>query len=284
MNKLNNVWAVADGNASVEEIKRLAAVIGSKATVLCCANEGSFLNYIPAVLNKLGDENPDAVITAATKNGRLLAGLLAAKFDTLVLSDLSGLSVEAEGVCASRIVYGGAAVREELVSGTAVLCLGPGLLTDEAADGELELIEITEQEEAVVFLSKRQKESKAVNLAAAKRVVCAGRGVSNEEVLAVVQELAQTIDAEIGCTRPVSEENRWLPTERYIGVSGAMIKPDFYLAVGVSGQIQHTVGCNQSGVIFAVNKDKNAPIFRQCDYGIVGDSAVIMPAVLEALK
>lgn len=284
MKKLNNVWAVADGNASVEELKRLAAVLGSKATVLTCASEGTFLNLIPAVMKKLENEKPDAVITANTKNGRLIAGLLAAKFDTLVLSDLSDLSIEPEGVCASRIVYGGAAVREELVSGTAVLCLGSGLLSDETADGEAELVEVAEQADAVVFIEKRQKESKTVNLAAAKRVVCAGRGVSNEEVLAVLQNLANAIDAEVGCTRPVSEENRWLPTERYIGVSGAMVKPDFYLAVGVSGQIQHMVGCNQAGVIFAVNKDKNAPIFKQCDYGIVGDTAIVLPAVLDALK
>lgn len=283
MNKLNHVWAIVDPNASAAELERLAAVLGAKVTVVDCANTKFFLNSIPAIVNKLAEEKPDAVITATTKNGRLLAGIAAAKFDTLVLSDLNDLSVE-NGVCGSRIVFGGAAVREEVVSGTAVLCVGPGLLSDGAADGEVTRVEVAEEGGQFVFVEKREKESKRVNLAGAKRIVCAGRGVPNEEVLATLTQLADAIGAEMGCTRPISEENRWMPTERYIGVSGVMCKPDFYLAAGVSGQIQHTVGINQAGVIFAINKQKDAPIFNQCDYGIVGDAAVIIPAILEALK
>lgn len=284
MNKLNNVWAIADGNASVEELEHLAAVLGSKATVVTCANKGFFLNSIPAIVAKVEAEKPDAVITASTKNGRLLAGILAAKLDTLVLSDPSALSVGEKGVSVSRIVYGGAAIREESVTGTAVVCVGSGVLADEVADGEVTKVEIAEEGAEFVFVEKRQKENKAVNLAAAKRVVCAGRGVTTQEDLAVLQEIAKVIDAEVGCTRPVSEEYGWLPTARYIGVSGAMVKPDVYLGAGISGQVQHTVGVNQSGVIFAINKDKDCPMFSQCDYGIVGDTAVILPAILEALK
>jgi len=284
MKKLNNVWAIVDGNASAAELERLAAVLGRKATVVSAANKDFFLNSIPAIVKAVAEAKPDAVITANTKNGRLLAGILAANLDTLVLSDLSKLSVEENGVRAKRMVYGGAAFRTETVSGTAVLCLGIGLLPDEAADGEVSQLEISEEGNGYTFIEKRSKEVKAVNLSAAKRIVSAGRGVPNEETLAVMQELATVIEAEVACTRPISEENRWMPTERYIGVSGAMVKPDIYLAVGISGQMQHTVGCNESGTIFAINKDKNAPIFKQCDYGIVADSAAVLPAILEALK
>lgn len=284
MSKLNNVWAVADANASTAELERVASVIGSNVTVVTCPEGVCFINCIPAIANAVVDAKPDAVITAATKNGRLLAGRLAVMFDTVVLSDLSAVTVNEDGVRTGRMVYGGAAIRTEVVSGTAVLCIGSGLLEDECAEAQVTKLEISDCADEVVFVEKRSKEVKSVNLNAAKRVVAAGRGVATEETLAVLQDIATAIEAEIGCTRPVSEESGWLPVERYIGVSGAKVKPDFYLAAGISGQMQHMVGCSDAGVIFAVNKDKNSPIFKQCDYGIVGDTAVVLPAILDALK
>lgn len=284
MTKLNKVWAIADANANAADLERVAAVIGSDVTVVTCPEGSFFLNSIPAIVKAVAETKPDAIITASTKNGRLLAGRLAVCFDTVVLSDLSAITVNEDGIRTSRMVYGGAAIRTEVASGTAVLCLGAGLLEDEAADAQVTKLEISDSADEFVLVEKRSKELKSVNLNAAKRVVAAGRGVATEETLAVLQELAAVLEAEVGCTRPVSEESGWLPVERYIGVSGVKVKADFYLAAGISGQMQHMVGCSDSSVIFAINKDKNSPIFKMCDYGIVGDTAAILPAVLEALK
>ena len=88
---------------------------------------------------------------------------------------------------------------------------------------------------------------------------------------------------EIGCTRPVAEEEHWYSKDRYIGVSGVMIKPNFYLAIGISGQIQHMVGVNQTNVICAINKDENAPIIKQADYTLIGDVNAVLPAIIEKL-
>ncbi|HBR09149.1 MAG TPA: electron transfer flavoprotein subunit alpha, partial [Clostridiales bacterium] len=123
-----------------------------------------------------------------------------------------------------------------------------------------------------------------VNLPAAKRVIGVGRGFSNEEDLELARDLAKAIGAEIGCTRPIAEESKWMPRETYIGVSGVMLKPELYFAIGLSGQVQHTVGINQSGTIIAINKDKEAPIFRYADYGIVGDLRKILPQLSGLLK
>ncbi len=123
-----------------------------------------------------------------------------------------------------------------------------------------------------------------VNLAAAKKVVCAGRGLARQEDLALVKELAQTLGAEVACTRPLAEGLGWLPRERYIGISGANVKPHLYLGVGVSGQVQHTVGMRESRLVVAINKDSQAPIFAQADYGIVGDLYTVVPALIAALK
>lgn len=89
--------------------------------------------------------------------------------------------------------------------------------------------------------------------------------------------------AELACSRPIAEGEHWMERERYIGVSGVMVKADVYLAAGISGQIQHMVGARDSRVIIAVNKDKNAPIFRFADYGIVGDLYKVLPALTKAL-
>ena len=96
-------------------------------------------------------------------------------------------------------------------------------------------------------------------------------------------DLCDKLGAGLACSRPLTEGVNWLPTERYVGVSGLMLTPKAYIAVGISGQMQHMVGCNRSGAIFAINKDKNAPIFKQCDFGLVGDIKDVLPAITAAL-
>jgi electron transfer flavoprotein alpha subunit len=100
----------------------------------------------------------------------------------------------------------------------------------------------------------------------------------------MIEELAAVMGAEVGCTRPIAEEEKWLPREVYIGVSGVILAPEVYLGIGLSGQVQHTVGINRAKLIFAINKDKNAPIFKQADYGIVADLYKIVPALTVALS
>jgi electron transfer flavoprotein alpha subunit len=132
------------------------------------------------------------------------------------------------------------------------------------------------------LLERRARDTEPVDLAAAARVVGVGRGIGKEEGLAMVYALARQLKAEVACTRPLAEGEKWMSPERYIGVSGTMIKPDMYLALGISGQIQHMTGVNKARVIIAVNKDINAPIFEQSDYGLVGDLYKIIPALLKS--
>ncbi len=122
-----------------------------------------------------------------------------------------------------------------------------------------------------------------VDLAKADAVVSAGRGFAEKADLDLAYALADKLGAAVGCSRPLAEGVDWFPHEAYIGVSGQVIAPKVFLAAGISGQMQHMVGCNRSGAVFAVNKDKNAPIFKQCDYGLVGDLKTVLPAVVAAL-
>ena len=151
-------------------------------------------------------------------------------------------------------------------------------------DGEIQPIDWIEPAWQAKLIERRSRGGGSVNLAAAKRVVCPGRGVAQQEDLSMIEELAQALSAEMACTRPLAEGLGWLPRERYIGISGAMIKPDLYLGIGVSGQAQHTIGMSESRVVVAINKDRNAPLVTQSDYAIEGDLYQVVPALIRALK
>jgi electron transfer flavoprotein alpha subunit len=122
-----------------------------------------------------------------------------------------------------------------------------------------------------------------VDLTAAQMIVGVGRGIKDADKLPMVQELATALGAELGASRPICD-NGWLPMERQIGSSGQTISPKLYIALGISGAIQHLVGIKGSQCVVAINKDPDAPIFEAADYGIVGDLAELVPALTEAVK
>lgn len=124
--------------------------------------------------------------------------------------------------------------------------------------------------------------AQTVDLAAAPLIVSVGRGIKDEDNIAIVQELADALGAELAASRPICD-NGWLPMERQVGSSGQTVAPKLYLAVGISGAIQHLVGMKGAKTIIAINKDENAPIFEVADYGIVGDLFEVVPALTKAV-
>ncbi len=125
--------------------------------------------------------------------------------------------------------------------------------------------------------------AQTVDLASAPLIVSVGRGIKDAENLSLVQDLAAALGAELAASRPICD-NGWLPMERQVGSSGQTVSPKLYLAVGISGAIQHLVGIKGSQCIVAINKDAEAPIFEVADYGIIGDLFEVVPAITEALK
>jgi len=128
-----------------------------------------------------------------------------------------------------------------------------------------------------------RESARAVDLSAADIIVSVGRGVKDPENLPLIEQLAKALNAEIAASRPICD-NGWLPMERQVGSSGQTVAPKMYMAIGISGAIQHLVGMKGSKIVVAINKDPEAPIFEIADYGIVGDLFQVVPALIEALK
>jgi len=131
---------------------------------------------------------------------------------------------------------------------------------------------------------EKSKSAAGENLGDADRVCSIGRGLAAQEDLPMIQALAEALGAAVGCSRPIAEENEWMPLDRYIGISGQKFTGSLYLAIGISGQIQHLGGIREAKIIVAINSDAKAPIFAHADYGIVGDLYEFVPLLTQTLQ
>jgi electron transfer flavoprotein alpha subunit len=158
---------------------------------------------------------------------------------------------------------------------------------DQMAEGTCAVEKFTPQLDASQIRTKpaeRFRESqRAVDLSAADIIVSVGRGIKEADNIPLVQELADVLGAELAASRPICDAG-WLPMERQVGSSGQTVSPKMYVAVGISGAIQHLVGMKGARTIVAINKDANAPIFEVADYGIVGDLFEVVPALVAAIR
>ena len=268
-----------------------AISLGASKVFLLDKNKESTMveDYVPTLANLVNEQGPSVLLFGATKRGKAIAGRLAARIGTSVITDAQDFIYDQGQLSVRHMIFGGGAVRiEKALTQTLVATIRAGVfdtpIIDESIMGEIIEAHYVEPAWRMSCLEHREKKLTTSNLAAAKRVVCPGRGISKREDLALINDLAQVLEAEVGCTRPLAEGLDWMPRDHYIGVSGASIAPDLYLGIGVSGQVQHTVGIVGARIIAAINKDKNAPIIAQADYGIIGDLYEIVPSLIKFLK
>lgn len=185
------------------------------------------------------------------------------------------------------MVYGGMAEKTVSTTAPTVLATIPAqsytpLEADAARTGDVETL--APEAGGLKVIAREPKQKGGVNLAEATHVVGVGRGFVEESELQLARDLAAAMEAEVACTRPIAEFFKWLPEEVYLGISGQSIKPQVYLAAGVSGQAQHVYGVRDAKVIVSVNKDENAPIFQVSDYYIVGDVKEVLPVLTKAFN
>jgi electron transfer flavoprotein alpha subunit len=247
--------------------------------------------YAAACRSLIESTNPAFVLFAHTYQTRDFAPLLAARLRKPLITDVTGIDgTDAEATFTRPMFQGKLAAQVKPQGGSPVLVtvqIGAfradavqkgGSAGTTRVDVHIDVASIRQQPEPPFREAKQ-----AVDLGQAERIVAVGRGIKSQENIPLAEKLAKAMGAEVAASRPICD-NGWLPMERQIGSSGQTVAPKLYVALGISGAIQHLVGMKGSRTIVAVNKDAEAPIFEVADYGIVGDLFEIAPALIAELE
>lgn len=231
---------------------------------------------------------PTIILVASTKRGREVVGRLAGTLDLAAVTGVTGFRFGPEGISVDREALSGNAVSvERVVRRPAVIAILPGTSAPAPSGTGVagrRLIDLPASRPLTERVELRPKAGGQLEIEKAERIVTIGRGLQRKDDLALIEALARSIRGEVGCTRPLAAESGWLSDDHWIGLTGHRVHPKLYIAVGVSGAVQHLVGMRTSQVVVAVNKDPNAPIFAQADYRIVGDLYQIVPALTKAFQ
>lgn len=309
------VWILAESREQTLELlsagKDLAAQLGAKVAafalnsqlaeeyISCGSDEALLLpplapgqpfeSYVPVIVEEALLAGPDIILAGAGQRDREMAARIAAGLNTGLCSGCTGLRLDdKKQLIMERMLFGGAAVQTVVCASRPQMATIPPRTFEQAPplaghQGQVRQLPAAPPSRVTV-VQRTPRASEAVDITEAKVVVCVGRGLEKKEDIALARELAGVLGGEVGCSRPVAEDLRWLPEELYLGISGKKVKPDLYIGLGVAGQIQHVSGIRDSKVIVGINRDENAPIFEAADYGILGDLYDVVPKLVKELK
>jgi electron transfer flavoprotein alpha subunit len=265
----------------------VAEVITVEADGLGAYTADAFVQATAALVTQ---QSPHYVLLAHTYQTRDFVPTLAARLDRALVTDVIAIKEAAGEAAFARPMFQGKLVADVVPQGPT-----PHLVTvqigafraDAVQKGQAPVVPASVNVDAAAIRQRPeapfQEAKQAVDLSQAERIVAVGRGIKSQENVALAEQLAQAFGAELAASRPICD-NGWLPMERQIGSSGQTVAPKLYVAVGISGAIQHLVGMKGARTIVAINKDADAPIFEIADYGIVADLFEVAPALIAELK
>ncbi|MBI4427910.1 MAG: electron transfer flavoprotein subunit alpha/FixB family protein [Ignavibacteriales bacterium] len=244
--------------------------------------------YSKIVAEIAAREEAGVVFLSATAMGKDCAPRIAVRLDAGLAADCTALKVEGGEIIATRPVYAGKALTEvKVTSSVKVFSLRPNVFTAGTGNGssasvETAKVELSHEDFAAKVVEVTQSKGK-LDVAEADIIVTGGRGLKGPENFNIIEELAGVLGGAVGASRAVVDAG-WRPHDEQVGQTGKTVSPSLYIAVAVSGAIQHLAGMSSSKYIVAINKDKDAPIFQVADYGIVGDAFEIVPALTSEVK
>jgi electron transfer flavoprotein alpha subunit len=285
------VAVLGDSVANVaQELARtdVAEVLTAEHAALGTYTPDAFTMAMQAIV---AASSPAFVVLAHTYQARDFAPMLAARLKTTLVTDVIGIAGTGATATFTRPMFQGklvATVRPK-ATGPCIVTFQIGAFRADAVrmGGGASVARVDVTIDAAAIRQKPeapfQEAKQAVDLGQAERIVAVGRGIKSQEHLPLVQKLAAAMGAEVAASRPICD-NGWLPMERQVGSSGQTVAPKLYVALGISGAIQHLVGMKGSRTIVAINKDRDAPIFEVADYGIVGDLFEVVPALIAELE
>ena len=286
---------VALAGSGIDEVAgELAAADVSEVIVIDAPALGDYTadGYVMALTDLIGKEAPERVFFPHTYQTRDFAPALAARLGRSLITDVTALRSQDGEAVYVRPVFQGKLTAEVTAEGPAphLVTIQIGAFRADAVKRGGSAAPVRKAATVVDASAIRQKpeapfkEAKqAVDLSQAERIVAVGRGIKSQEHLKLVEDLAKALGAEIAASRPICDSG-WLPMDRQIGSSGQTVAPRLYVALGISGAIQHLVGMKGSRTIVAINKDPEAPIFEIADFGIAGDLFEVVPAMIAELK
>jgi electron transfer flavoprotein alpha subunit len=278
-------------------VDALAAEVGATKLTKVFAVEHALLKdyaadgYVAALEQLVKQAAPAYVVLPHTYQVRDFAPALATRFGQVLISDVIAVgnsSNDGGPVFVRQLLQGKLnADYKQTAPGPCFVSVQAGTFRADAVEAGSAAVEaFAPTLEASQIRNKPgelfRESAQTVDLSAAPVIVSVGRGIGEQENIGIVEELAAALGAELAASRPICD-NGWLPMERQVGSSGQTVSPKLYLAVGISGAIQHLVGMKGSKAVIAINKDENAPIFEVADYGVVGDLFEVVPALTKAV-
>jgi electron transfer flavoprotein alpha subunit len=269
------------------ELAVKARELGDTTVVEIVGERYSPLPFVSALTKKVESEKPDLVLLGATLNGRDLGARLAARLGRTYAADVTDLRPAGNALEVDKPMYAGKVRSKLRIDLPAVVTVRSGAtpLKEGAESPQVAKIDADASAEKLTFvkLAATATAAKRVSLSEARVIVSGGRGLKGPENWHLVEELADALGGAVGASRAVTDAG-WRPNEEQVGQTGKTVTPDLYIALGISGAIQHLAGMTSSKVIVAVNKDPDADIFKIADYGVVADVFEFVPAFTDAVK
>lgn len=283
------VTAIALGSVDKVELEALGKygaekVLHAKDSKL---DQGVIQAYASVLAKALDDEKADILVLANSSLGTPVAARVAAKVGAGLASNVADLPDTSSGFVVKKSIYTGKAFAYiELKSQKKVIAIRKNAAELKEVGGSATVTDYSpalSESDFGTKITSTEKATGEILLPEANIVVSGGRGMKGPEHWGMLEELAKTLHAATGCSKPVSDMG-WRPHHEHVGQTGVKVSPQLYIAVGISGAIQHLAGVNSSKCIVVINKDADAPFFKAADYGIVGDAFDVLPKLNEALK